>query len=241
MRVLHLITARGGSKGIPRKNLQEIAGLSLIGYRAIAARRSAHCARLIISTDCKELAAEAVRHGAEDLFRRPPGLATDTATSMDVVLHAMEWVRGNLPEPFDAVLLHQPSVPFATAEDFDRAMALLAERPAAQAVIGVGPAAGSALAGPMDAQGGLSAIVEKVRALRERRRQDLAGEVRINGALYLARWDFLERHRDFYADPAATLGLPMPAERSVDIDEPLDLEWARFLAGSGRLDLSPWR
>src|SRR5690242_15625957 len=91
--VLFLLVGRGGSKGLPGKNLCEIGGLSLIGYKAKAALQSRHCSRLIVSSDSAEIRDEAMRHGAEMLFERPAELATDTASSNDVILHAMDWIE----------------------------------------------------------------------------------------------------------------------------------------------------
>ena len=79
MNILFLITARGGSKSVPRKNLSEIGGVSLIGFKATAALRSKYCTRLIISSDDGELQQNALSYGAEVPFTRPEELATDTA------------------------------------------------------------------------------------------------------------------------------------------------------------------
>src|ERR1051325_15832 len=105
MRVLYLIVARGGSKSIPGKNLQRIQGLSLVGFKARSAQRAASCARLIISTDDPEIQREAPSLGVEVPFPRPAPLATDTATTEDVVLHAMQWLDAHAGgERFDAVM-----------------------------------------------------------------------------------------------------------------------------------------
>ena len=77
--ILFLLVGRGGSKGLPGKNLREVGGLSLVGYKAKAARQSRYCSRLIVSSDSAEIRAEAARHGVEVLFDRPAELASDTA------------------------------------------------------------------------------------------------------------------------------------------------------------------
>jgi len=128
MRVLYLITARGGSKSIPKKNLARIGGLSLVGFKARAAQGAASCARLMISTDDPEIQDEARALGVDVPFTRPAELATDTASSDDVVRHAMDWVESQEgPNPYDAVMLLEPSSPFARSEDFDGAVRLMAE------------------------------------------------------------------------------------------------------------------
>lgn len=82
--ILFLLVGRGGSKGLPGKNLREIGGLSLTGYKAIAAKQSRYCSRLIVSSDSPEIRNEAKRYGAEVLFERPAELATDTASSNEI-------------------------------------------------------------------------------------------------------------------------------------------------------------
>ena len=79
LKILFLITARGGSKGVPGKNLRELGGISLVGFKAISAKKSKYCSRLIISTDSPEIQENARRYGVEVPFTRPAELASDTA------------------------------------------------------------------------------------------------------------------------------------------------------------------
>ena len=87
-KILALITARGGSKGIPRKNIKPLNGIPLINWTINAAKNSSYIDRLILTTEDDEIASIAINAGCEVPFMRPPSLATDTATSMDVILHA---------------------------------------------------------------------------------------------------------------------------------------------------------
>src|ERR1700712_1725037 len=128
MEILFLLVGRGGSKGLPGKNLREIGGLSLIGDKAILAREVRYCSRLIVSSGSAEIQAEAKRHGAEVLFSRPPELATDTASSSDVVLHAMDWIETHERRRYDAIMLLEPSSPFARPEHYDQAVELFTAR-----------------------------------------------------------------------------------------------------------------
>jgi CMP-N,N'-diacetyllegionaminic acid synthase len=239
VRVLHLITARGGSKGVPRKNLRQVGGRSLIGWKAVAAQRSAHCSRLIISTDSEEIQAEARRHGVEVPFTRPAELASDTASSGAVMAHAMEYVEG-AGERYDALMLHQPTSPFTRPADLDAAVALMASQKACS-VVGMRRMETSSLfVGPMDEQGRISAIVEKIRGMPSVRRQDLQPEFTLNGALYLLEWSSFRAHQNIFHDPARTYGHLMPAEYSVDIDDLTQLDYAQFLVETGRIDSSLW-
>ena len=243
MKILYLITARGGSKGVPGKNLRRIGGISLIGYKAISARRSAHCARLIISTDSPEIQDEARRQGVEVPFLRPAELASDTAKSSAVILHAMDWIEREGRERYDAVMLLEPSSPFARAEDYDGAVRLMQER-RANAVVGVRRTeVSSTVTGPLDQEGRLTAIVDKLHAERERAgsRQTLPQEVTMNGALYLFGWDYFRATQWIYHDREGVYGYLMDRYHSIEIDEPVDLAWAEFAVEKGHVPLDPWR
>jgi CMP-N,N'-diacetyllegionaminic acid synthase len=136
VKVLFLLTARGGSKGVPRKNLRKIGGLSLVGYKIRGARKSRYCDWLIVSTEDDEIRAEALSHGADAPFRRPPELASDTATSADVVYHAMRWIEENTERRFDSVMLLEPTAPFTRPSDYDAAVELM-EAKNADLVVGL--------------------------------------------------------------------------------------------------------
>lgn len=243
MNILFLITARGGSKGVPGKNLRRIAGISLVGYKAISARRSRYCARLVISTDSAEIQEEARRHGVEVPFTRPAELATDSAKSGPVIAHAMDWIEREGRARYDALMLLEPSSPFARAADYDRAVEMMLER-GANAVVGVRRTEVSTTAcGPLDAAGRLSAIVDKLHAARAQAgaRQTLPQEYTMNGALYLVRWDYFRRHQWIYQDRDGVYGVVMDRYHSVEIDEPADLAWAEFVVEKGYVPLDPWR
>lgn len=241
MRVLYLITARGGSKSIPKKNLAHIGGLSLVGFKARAAQAAESCARLIISTDDPEIQAEARALGVEVPFTRPAELASDTASSDDVVRHAMAWAESQEgPSPYDAVMLLEPSSPFARAEDFDGAVAVMAKHNA-NVVVGMRPTeVASVFVGPMDDAGRITQIIDQMASLKGLRRQDQRPEYTMNGALYLMRWDYYKRVGARYADRDHTFGYPMDRFHSIEIDEPVDLDVARTFVERGRIDLAHW-
>jgi|SRR5450631_608357 len=241
MEILFLLVGRGGSKGLPGKNLRQIGGLSLIGYKAISARQSHYCSRLIVSSDSTEIQAEARSHGAEVLFSRPPELATDTASSSDVILHAMDWIETHERRRYDAIMLLEPSSPFARPEHFDEAAGLFMARNAGLVVGMRETEVSSIFVGPLARDGSIGAIVEKMLATPALRRQDQAPEVTMNGALYLIGWDAMRRHRKVYADPAASYGILMDRLHSIEIETAADLAYASYVVDHGMLDVSPWR
>jgi len=240
MRVLYLITARGGSKGIERKNLQEIAGIPLVGFKAISARRSKYCSRLIISTDSAEIQESARSYGVDVPFTRPAELATDTATSVDVVLHAIDYIENETDEQYDAVMLLEPPTPFARHIDYDSAVELMMRRQA-NVVVGVREMeVNSVFVGPLDQQGRITSIIDKIQATGPTQRQAVDKEYTMNAALYLLRWDFFRKHKAITLDRENTYGYVMDRFHSADINEPVDLAWARFLAESRTVDISYW-
>lgn len=240
-RILYVIPARGNSKGVPRKNLAEIDGLSLVARRVISARRSSRCSRLIVSTDDQEIVAEATRFGAEVPFLRPSELASDDASVDAVVRHAMDWVRDTEGLRYDAVLIAQPTSPFATSDDYDAAIAVMQERNVS-VVVGVAEARHPSLwQGPLDRHGLFSVVARRLSARRDLRRQGGPPEYTLNGAVFLVRWDVLEERGTRHGDPSHTAVLSMPLERSLEIDDDIDLDFARFMVASGRIDRSPWQ
>lgn len=125
MRVLGIIPARGGSKGIPRKNIIHVAGKPLIQYSIDEALKSAQLTHCIISTDDDEIAQVARACGGEVPFKRPLHLATDQAQSYDVVIHALEFMEARHKMEYNAVVLLQPTTPLRKSEDIDQAISLL--------------------------------------------------------------------------------------------------------------------
>jgi len=241
MKILYLIVARGGSKSIPGKNLREISGISLVGFKAIAAQKSRYCSRLIISTDSEEIQRDALHYGVEVPFTRPIELATDTAKTEDVIIHAMEYIEQQEKQTYDAIMLLEPSAPFARPIDLDQAVRIMKEKNA-NLVVGVREVTiASIFLGPMDSEGRITSIIDKMASLEGLRRQDVPQEVTMNGALYLINWEYFKKYRHRYKDRLNSYGLVMPWEYSIEIDEPMDLTYAEFLVEKGYIDLSYWR
>jgi len=239
--VLFLLVGRGGSKGVPGKNLRKIGGLSLVGYKATAAKKSSCCDRLIVSSDSAEIQAEAKRFGAEILFTRPAELATDTASSNDVILHAMDWIEKNEGRSYDAIMLLEPSSPFAAPEHFNEAVRLFRERDA-DLVVGMRETEiSSNFVGTLGDDGSISTIVENLLRMQKVRRQDQKPEVTMNGALYLIRWKAMKETGKVYSNPEKSFGLVMDRLHSIEIEAPEDLAFAEFAVERGLLDTSPWQ
>ena len=138
--VLALIPARGGSKGIPRKNIRSFAGYPLIAWSIAAAKQAASVTRIIVSTDDEEIATVAREHGAETPFLRPAEFAQDNTTDLPVFEHALQWLEANenyLPE---ILIQLRPTSPIRPRDCVDSAVKILLEHVDADCVRGVVPA-----------------------------------------------------------------------------------------------------
>jgi CMP-N,N'-diacetyllegionaminic acid synthase len=239
--ILFLIVARGGSKGVPGKNLRRVAGLSLLGFKARAAWKCKACTRLMISTDSPEIQAEARTHGVEVPFTRPAALASDTATSESVVKHAMEWIEQNEGKRYDAIMLLEPSSPFAAPAHFDEAVTLYTAR-AADLVVGMRRMEPpTVFIGEEPPDGSIAPIVENMQRIAGRRRQDQRPEWTMNGALYLFGWDAFKATGKIYGAPEKCFGILMDHWHSIEIEGLDDLAMAEFAVEKGYLDLAPWK
>jgi len=223
--VIGLITARGGSKSMPRKNILPLAGKPLIAWTIEAARSSRFLSRVLLSTDDPEIAEVAAGWGAEIPFMRPAELAGDTTPHVLVVEHAIRWLEeaeGSRPE---YVLMLQPTSPLRTAEDIDGVITFAREREAI-AVVSVSPMDRHPyLSKRILADGTLAEFVTSDIAYL--RRQDLPPAYALNGALYLNRSDSLLRDHTFV--PPGVLGYVMPPERSLDVDTPWDFHLVEMI------------
>ena len=190
MKVLAVITARSGSKGLPGKNLRLLNGRPLIGHTIDTARASRAFDRVIVSTDDEAIAAGARFLRAEVPFMRPAELAQDETPHLPVLQHAVQWLRENERYEPDAVMLLQPTSPLRTVTHIRESTALL-ERSGADSVVSVSEV--PAHFNPMrtlrvDADGFATLYVtgEPVRR-RINRRQDMPTAWTMNGAIYLFR------------------------------------------------------
>jgi CMP-N,N'-diacetyllegionaminic acid synthase len=221
--VLAVITARGGSKGLPRKNLLPFRGAPLIAWTIRAAQSAPSIDRLILSSDDDAIIETARSMGCEAPFQRTPELASDTAASIDVLLDAADRVPG-----YDIVVLLQPTSPLRTTEDIEATLAVMAETGAPGAVSVSEAPCHPYLIFQRDAAGRLSPFVEKPAELGWRR-QDLPPAWRINGAVYAADLAWLRAERTL-CKAGETAAYGMPIERSVDIDTLEDLQAAERAA-----------
>ena len=225
MKLLALIPARGGSKGICRKNIKPLAGKPLLGWTIDTARQAGSVDRIVVSTEDDEIAAIARDLGAEVPFMRPGALSFDSTPGIEPVIHALE----QLPE-FEWVLLLQPTSPLRSVEDIEGIVRLCLDRDAPSAVSVTAVNKHPYWMYQCDEKDRLSPMIPEQPAVT--RRQDLPPAYALNGALYLARRDWLLEHQRFVA--LDTLAYVMPKERSPDLDTLPDWDWAEYLIKSKR-------
>jgi len=225
-RVLGLITARGGSKGLPAKNLYPLGGRPLLEWTVNAANASEHIDRLILSSDDREIIAKAKDLGCEVPFVRPANLANDEASSVDVAIHALD----QLAETYDYLALLQPTSPLRLAEDIDQCIRLCCERD--------GFSCTSVCELPMpptwvytldDNQIMIPLLPDRPGSTR---RQIQPNAYCSNGAVFVVNIEWFRGSLCFI--DKQTIAYVMPQERSVDIDREIDIRMAETLLASIR-------
>lgn len=218
-KVFAVITARGGSKGIPRKNVVDCGGKPLIAWTIEAARQSELIDRLIVSTDDDEISEVAVRYGADVPFRRPSELAGDTSCHVAVVQHAVTWMEDNCGENYDYVVLIQPTCPLITPVDIDGAVKLALENDA-DSVITVHEARQHPYySRRRRSDGSLDFIIPAGRTIT--RRQDLPEAFAEAGAVFVIKKEVLMSTG--VLETEYPLAYVLPEERALDVDTPWDL------------------
>lgn len=227
-RTLAIIPARGGSKRIPKKNIKEVGGKPLIAHTIEHAKQANQVDTSVVSTEDDEISRVAREHGGNVPFNRPAELATDMASSSDVVTHALEWYEEQ-GEKFDIVCTLQVTSPLRAVKDIDGALDLLSEE-GVDSVITVSeyvePPQWAVTEG---ADGYLEEYYDSGALWGDNltRSQDIPSLQYPNGALFAATVDAWQEYETFYAP--RTRGYKMPPKRSFDIDEPWELELVRAL------------
>jgi CMP-N,N'-diacetyllegionaminic acid synthase len=217
-----IITARGGSKGLPRKNIRQLNGKPLIAYSILAARGCGTIDRCVVSTDDEEIAAISRKWGAEVLMR-PPELAQDTSTSEDAVCHVIQSIKKIEPFP-DMFVLLQPTSPLRNSKHlFDCVTAFNPE--SFNSAISITETEHHPFKSLRCDNNSLEPLFE-LKYLGAPRQQ-LPKIFRPNGAIYLAKTDLFLARKTFFIEPV--MPFFMDARASVDIDADIDLIVAETL------------
>ncbi|HEY5947974.1 MAG TPA: acylneuraminate cytidylyltransferase family protein [Kofleriaceae bacterium] len=233
--ILAVIPARGGSKGLPGKNVRPLAGLPLIAHSLRLAAMCPEIARTIVSTDDDAIAEVVRAHGGDVPFMRPAELAQDDTPMTPVLTHALREIERAEGRTYGSLLLLDPTSPGRLPEDVTRAVALLDGDASAEGVIACSrPTFNPFWVGVVERDGYLAPAFAGAEYAR---RQDVPTFLRINGALYLWRRDFIDRGASWRDVPH--LALEIPEARAFSIDDLYEFQVAEQLIAAGLVEL-PW-
>ena len=222
-RILALITARGGSKGIPDKNIKLLGSKPLIAWTINEVNKSKYIDRCILSSDSEKIISVAKEFGCEVPFVRPEEFATDTSSSIDVILHALE----NINEKFDYLMLLQPTSPFRTVINIDKVIEQTVdsniELMISVAKVKKHPSYLYKIEN--------NKLIPYIETNKQLRRQDMPATYEHNGAIYFSTTDFIKKNKTYNIKDA--VGYEMFGSTNLDIDTIEDLEYAEYLISRG--------
>ncbi|MDB2595195.1 acylneuraminate cytidylyltransferase family protein [Pseudomonadales bacterium] len=224
-RIIAIIPARGGSKGLLRKNIVDLAGSPLIAWTIKASLESKYITKTLVSSEDKEILSVADEYGAE-VLERPKSLAGDTSNSESVVIHAIEYLRSN-NETFDMIVLLQPTSPLRTSKNIDEALEFKFKREAS-GVISIVETDNKVLKTFTSNRNGFIESIGNNR-FPFMRRQELPKTYLSNGAIYIIDTNEFMNNGSFFTDK--TVGYQMSVIQSLDIDTQSDLDRAAELIG----------
>jgi CMP-N,N'-diacetyllegionaminic acid synthase len=217
-KVIAIITARGGSKGLPKKNIKELHGKPLIAWTIDSARKSKYLDKVIVSTDCKDISKVAMQFGAEVPFTRPLHLASDDSTSFDVLKHALEHEK--LKGTYEIVVLLEPTSPLRETFDIDTALENLVASEHAKSIVGVSKAESQHPAFLYTLGSGQNLESLDNNSKKDIRRQDIGDVYFLEGSIYASWIDTLLRNKSFYHNK--TIGYIVPKWKSFEVDDIID-------------------
>ncbi len=216
-----LITARGGSKTLPAKNLRVFGGKPMTVWSIEAALKCPKIRKVYVSTDSPQIREVCLAAGAQVPFLRPTELATDTSHSIEVIMHFLDWAQTN-HVPIDTLTLLQPTSPLRTSEDLRGALDLFYETGASSVVSVTASKWPPEMLLRLNPDCDLGHFIPQTML-----RQQQETWYQLNGALYVARPETLRKTKSFFGP--RTRAYIMPKERSVDIDDAIDFTIAEAL------------
>lgn len=217
-RVLAVIPARAGSKGLPGKNIKDLLGKPLIAWTIEAALGSKYIDEIIVSTDGAEIAKISESFGANIPFLRPKEISEDTTTSIAVLEHALNFYKNSIGEEFDYVIMLEPTSPLRDAKDIDDAFDVLFNSPAeASAIVGIckTESQNPAFLVHLVKDNLIEGYANK--DMKVLRRQDIEPVYFFEGSLYISKVRTLLDKKTFYH--SATIGYEFPKWKSLEIDD----------------------
>jgi N-acylneuraminate cytidylyltransferase/CMP-N,N'-diacetyllegionaminic acid synthase len=228
-RVLGLVPAREGSKGLKDKNVIDFLGRPLMAWSIDAGVKSKYVDRIIVSTDSKSYAEVAKNYGAEVPFIRPKTLAEDNTSSIDMIFHTLSQLKNDLIKDYELLVLLEPTSPLRTYEDVDLALETLMRKDKAKSLVSVGLVHSQHPEFQFSiSEEGYLHKREAINKFKHVRRQDLIDSFFLDGSIYISYVDHLKKSHSFISE--GTLGYLMPKWKTVEIDDEYDFEMAVALA-----------
>ncbi len=221
-KIVCIIPTRGGSKGLPGKNIKMFSDKPLIAHTIEQAKRSGLIDRVIVSTDDQKIATISKKYGAEVPFIRPFFLAQDKSSTMDVLLHAADWLKKN-GYLFDVLVLLHATAPLRTPEDINKSIKLLFSKNVSN-VFSVTQAHRNPYFNMVETR---RARIRLVKESRFASRQQAPKVYDMNASIYVWWNDVLMKNKKIFLKNSRLY--IMPKERSIDIDDELDFRIAEFL------------
>lgn len=226
--MLAIIPARGGSKGVPGKNIKLLCGKPLIAYTIEAAVAAKTIDRIILSTDDPEIAKIVIKYNVEIPFMRPKELAQDNSLAIDNYIYTIERLNREFNCNYEEFVVLLPTVPLRTSEDIDKAVELFSQKNAESVI------SSTTLYHPLEwifsiNDDGIIQRNNEIDIKKMMNRQESKHAYIPNGAVYVFKYSLLKEKNSYYSDK--TYAYVMPPERSVDIDTELDFKFAEFLIG----------
>jgi len=225
--MIAVIPARGGSKGLPGKNIRDFNGKPLIYYTICEAKKAKRIERIIVSTDDPEIADISLSYGADIPFYRPAELATDNALAIDNYIYTIQRMNRDFGQDIQQFVVLQPTSPLRTAADIDQAMNLFQNNDADSVISVVKFSHPPHWAKGIDEQGRIGSYFKDTEIDVNMNRQHYLPAFVPNGAIFVFKTELLLRKHSYYSD--RTYAYVMPQERSIDIDTLLDFEYAQLL------------
>lgn len=236
-KILAIIPARGGSKGLPGKNIRPLAGLPLIAHSIAFSRLCSEITRSIVSTDSEEIAAIAREYGADVPFLRPSELAQDVSAMWPVLRHALQFVEETEKREYDFIILLDPTSPGRLPLDVTDALVKLRATPQAAGIVAVSqPEFNPVWHCVIERDGWMTDLIQGAEQFN--RRQEAPSVYRINGSLYIWRAEFVRREPKGWRH-AHHLIYEMPEARAIHIDDENEFKKTDLLIRHGLIQL-PW-
>jgi CMP-N-acetylneuraminic acid synthetase len=233
--ILALICARGGSKGVHKKNIRSLGGKPLVGWSIDIAKRCGAIDRIVVSTDDDEIAEIASSLGAEVPFMRPSGLAQDHSPEWLVWQHALREMENIGGFRADYLVVLPPTSPFRSTDDISKSISLI-HKDVADIVISVTASGRNPYFNMVELDGSGFASLSKAQGKRITRRQDAPKVYDITTVLYAAKTPYVKSASGVFDGKVQVVEIP--EIRALDIDTELDLKFAEFLLKEGLADTS---